>query len=306
MRRRFNPLSFILFSLFLHAVLTLVLLTSFEAPKPPESKSVVVELVVPPPPPEVPKTEEKPKVQPQDQAQQIVEQDEKSLNDEKPAKDAFLSAHDQTVKKQTVAKETGEFKNQKQQSHANKPNLPPAAAKKSAQKSKPSIQDLMGQSPAESLKKKDDYEQTKVAERERANTNSGGDVSRSADYLKDIDQGAETMLNTREFKYYTYYTRIRRQLSQYWEPRVRDRLSAMFRQGRKIAADQDHITKLLITLNEAGGLVRVQVLSESGVSDLDDAATEAFRSAAPFPNPPKGIVESDGTVKIRWDFVLES
>jgi protein TonB len=40
--------------------------------------------------------------------------------------------------------------------------------------------------------------------------------------------------------------------------------------------------------------------------DLDSAAVEAFRQAAPFPNPPKGMVEADGTIKIRWDFVLEA
>lgn len=80
----------------------------------------------------------------------------------------------------------------------------------------------------------------------------------------------------------------------------------MFRKGRSIASDQDRITKLLIYLNPNGVLVKVQVLSDSGVRDLDEAAIEAFKSAAPFPNPPRGIVDTDGTVKIRWDFILES
>ena len=48
------------------------------------------------------------------------------------------------------------------------------------------------------------------------------------------------------------------------------------------------------------------MLTQSGVIDLDSAAVEAFREAAPFPNPPKGMVEGDGTIKIRWDFVLEA
>jgi TonB family protein len=124
--------------------------------------------------------------------------------------------------------------------------------------------------------------------------------------LKDIQSGEQTVLNTREFRYYTYYSRIRRQLSHHWEPKVKEKLSRIFRQGRRIASDKDHITKLLIILNPQGELVKVQVVGASGVHDLDDAATEAFRSAAPFPNPPAGIVESDGYVKIRWDFVLES
>jgi TonB family protein len=63
---------------------------------------------------------------------------------------------------------------------------------------------------------------------------------------------------------------------------------------------------VIIHLNDQGVLIRVQVVGQSGVSDLDDAAVEAFKAAAPFPNPPKGIVDGDGTIKIRWDFVLES
>jgi protein TonB len=138
------------------------------------------------------------------------------------------------------------------------------------------------------------------------NSGVGAESSQTNDYIKDVDQGLETMLNTREFKYYSYYNRIRKQLSQHWEGKVRDKLSKLFKEGRAPAAtNKDRITKVMIVLNDAGTLVRVQVLSDSGVRDLDDAAVEAFRDAAPFPNPPKGIVESDGTVKIRWDFVLE-
>ncbi|MBK7960027.1 MAG: TonB family protein [Bdellovibrionales bacterium] len=132
-----------------------------------------------------------------------------------------------------------------------------------------------------------------------------GNASQSPDYLKDVDLGLETMLSTKEFKYYTYFNRIRRQLSQYWEPKVRDKLHKMFRQGRTIASNEDKITKLVIFLNPTGQLVKVQVMSESGIKDLDEAAIDAFRAAAPFPNPPQGIVDPDGFVKIRWDFVLE-
>jgi protein TonB len=48
------------------------------------------------------------------------------------------------------------------------------------------------------------------------------------------------------------------------------------------------------------------VVGPSGLTDLDDAAVEAFRAAAPFPNPPNGIVEGDGLIRIRWDFILEA
>ena len=227
---------------------------------------------------------------------QIVEQEEKALNQEAPEDSRFLSANNQKVLKQTQAANKGDFQNKKtKEAKAGKP----VEVKKSA----PKLDQLLAayDPMAASMKK----QEAKTKEEAEA-AQKGGDVSQSSDYLKNVDQGIETLLNTREFKYYTYYNRIRKQLSQYWEPKVREKVNTMFQQGRKIASAQDRTTKLLIVLNSTGTLVTVQVLSDSGVRDLDDAAIEAFRAAAPFPNPPKGIIETDGTVKIRWDFVLET
>ncbi|HWU43288.1 MAG TPA: TonB family protein [Bdellovibrio sp.] len=254
---------------------------------------------------------------------QIVEQNEKSLNEKEPVDSRFLSAKNQIVTKQTVARNRGEFQNLKKAA-------PPKAGPKGDGKAKSEAteneqtrdervaKDLFKNfDPSEALdrqRKRDLAEkEAKVAGQGLGHGNGeqeakeGSETSQTNDYIKDVDQGLETMLNTREFKYYSYYNRIRRQLAQHWEGRVREKLSKMFKEGRSPASSgQDRVTKLMIVLNDKGTLVRVQVLLDSGVRDLDDAAVEAFRAAAPFPNPPKGIIEGDGTVKIRWDFVLES
>jgi len=231
---------------------------------------------------------------------QVVDQDEDRFNNETPEKADYLSRHSQTVKKQTVSRNRGEFKNVK-----NKPALHPKKETMKVATGSTKAFDPLSELDHRFKEKQMENIGKNPEERAQAKTN-GGDVSQSQDYLKNIDPGFETLLNTKEFKYYTYFNRIRRQLSQHWEPKVREKLSNMFRRGRSIASDQDKITKLLIVLSPAGQLVNVQVISDSGVKDLDDAAIEAFRLAAPFPNPPKGIVDPDGTVKIRWDFVLES
>ncbi len=135
----------------------------------------------------------------------------------------------------------------------------------------------------------------------------GGDgASTSDDHLKDIDVGSQTLLSTREFVYFSYYNRIKEKLRQYWEPKIKEKITHILRQGRHIASDSDHTTRIVIVLDRKGFLQHVQVKSGSGVEDLDDAAVEAFRAAAPFPNPPKGIVDPDGTVKINWDFIIEA
>jgi protein TonB len=227
---------------------------------------------------------------------QIVEQDEKALNQEVPEDSRFLSAQNQKVLKQTQAQNRGEFQNLKTKTaKAGKPQ--------ETKKALPKLSQLLSDyEPMAAMMKK---QEAKTMEETEA-VQKGGSVSQTSDYLNNVDQGIETLLNTREFKYYTYYNRIRKQLAHYWEPKVREKMTSLFHQGRNIASTRDRITKLLIVLNQAGTLVNVQVLSDSGVRDLDDAAVEAFRAAAPFPNPPKGIIETDGTVKIRWDFVLET
>jgi protein TonB len=121
-----------------------------------------------------------------------------------------------------------------------------------------------------------------------------------------VNTGLQTLLSTREFVYYAYYSRIKDALRQHWEPTVREKVKIIYRQGRSIASATDRVTQVLVTLNKNGELIKVEVLTQSGVEALDSAAVESFRAAAPFPNPPKGMVESDGTVKIRWDFVLEA
>ena len=243
-------------------------------------------------PAEVKKAKEKT----QNLEKQIVEQEEKKTNEEAPDT-RFLSAQNQKVEKQTVARNKGEFKNSKKESASPKESHSPKTWSLA-----PKLNAADTTLSDEGLKKVENSEASEDADKKAEQA----DGSQTQDYVKDVDQGLETLLNAREFKYYTYYNRIRRQLSQHWEPKVRTKLSQMFKQGRYLASATDRVTKLIVILDRGGNLVKVQVIKESGVTDLDDAATEAFQSASPFPNPPSGIIENDGTVKIRWDFVLES
>jgi TonB family protein len=275
------------------------------------TQPISIEVIEPP----LPTTRTISKKQARLENQHVVEQEEKQVNDEAPEKTRYLSRNNQTVKKQTVAKNKGEFQNL-----ASKTQPPPG------RRGAKNLKDLLlPLDPFALMQKQVEKENAQRLEKElalrereirNAQPNFGqnfdqdqkqntGNASQSPDYLKDVDLGLETMLSTKEFKYYTYFNRIRRQLSQYWEPKVRDKLHKMFRQGRTIASNEDKITKLVIFLNPTGQLVKVQVMSESGIKDLDEAAIDAFRAAAPFPNPPQGIVDPDGFVKIRWDFVLE-
>ena len=294
-RNRF--IQFVVVSLLLHSSFVL---TSFlmQQPVKPLNNNISIELLSDLPATTDAKTEGQKKKKVEDKDKRIVEQEVRPSTEEAPDT-RFLSAQNQKVEKETVSKNRGEFKN-------NKKNLPATAVASDSPKkiSLSSLAPKLGKTSVfdeSTLKKEMTPEESSEAAAQAA---SGG--SATQDYLKDTDQGLETLLNTREFKYYTYYNRIRKQLSHHWEPKVRVKLSRMFKQGRYLASATDRVTKLIVILDKKGNLVNVQMVKDSGVTDLDDAAIEAFQSAAPFPNPPIGIVEPDGTVKIRWDFVLES
>ena len=66
------------------------------------------------------------------------------------------------------------------------------------------------------------------------------------------------------------------------------------------------VTQLQVLLDPNGSIQKISRLASSGFPEIDDAAVEAFNRAGPFPNPPKGMLDSDGLVRIRWDFILKT
>ena len=229
---------------------------------------------------------------------QIVETDSKFANNQVDEKAKYHSEKSNTVEKETKAKTGQEFKNSlRQGTHT-------VQKQKGEQKSKAS--ELLNPTfdPYAALVKKTIAQENKDFSKGQTGAQSG-ETSTTNDNLT-VTEDLITKLNTKEYKYYGYYHRIKIQLNQWWQPKVREKVTKMVNQGRTMASEENKTTRLIIVLNDVGNLVKIQVMAESGIRDLDDAAIEAFRSAAPFPNPPKGIIESDGTVKIRWDFVVES
>lgn len=230
--------------------------------------------------------------------QQIVQQD-KPINNDIDENAKFLSAFNQKVLKQTRAKDSGEFQN----------TTSSGAPKDSAQQPIPEEKTAQPQRRNKALSLSDITPQFKVrppTPGQGGSANSPQAQSQTDDYLKDVETGMQTMLSSREFVYYSYYARIKERIKQHWEPSIREKVRMVFKTGRTIASTKDHITQVVVTLNKKGELTHVEVITPSGIVQLDQAAVEAFRAAQPFPNPPQGLIEEDGQIRIRWDFVLEA
>jgi TonB family protein len=268
--------------------------------------------------PPVTAIEQQPSVQFVDMAEldkmrgELVEQDDSKKDPKKPKDAKYLSEKNKTVEKETKSTVRGEFQNKKSTTaQTPKPaQAQKAATSAAAEKMAPEMQTFThGDLPVAAPSKKpakaktiSDLRSNSMQEMAQA---AAKDSSQTNDYLKDIAAGAETHLNTREFLYFTYFNRIKKKLREHWEPLIHTRVHDMVKRGRTIASTGAKITRLVITLDDRGGLSRVQVATTSGLEDLDDVAIEALRVSAPFPNPPKDLIEN-GYVRINWDFILES
>jgi len=123
------------------------------------------------------------------------------------------------------------------------------------------------------------------------------------DHLRDVDQGEGTFLNTREWKYATFFNRVKQAVGRNWDPneplRQRDPTGEIY-------GGRDRYTILDITLGGDGLVKDIKVQRSSGVDFLDEAAIVSFRRAQPFPNPPPGLMGKDGTVTFPFGFYLET
>ncbi len=138
---------------------------------------------------------------------------------------------------------------------------------------------------------------------DQATDNSG---SANSDFLKDVKEGDRTMLSTKEFVYFGYYRRIRQRLEVAWNSRLRSAMESYVSGGRNLAQNQNYVTGVVVVLDRTGQITAVQLLQKSGAKDLDQAAVDAFNEAGPFPDPPTGLVDENGEIRIPWNFILQS
>ena len=122
------------------------------------------------------------------------------------------------------------------------------------------------------------------------------------DKLDGVEEGEGTYLNTREWKYASYFNRIKQAVATQWQPseslRLRDPTGERF-------AYRDRVTVVSVTLDAAGSLKDLQVQRSSGVDFLDATALDAFRKAQPFVNPPRGLANDRGEIAFVFGFYLE-
>lgn len=124
------------------------------------------------------------------------------------------------------------------------------------------------------------------------------------DHVLGVPEGEATLLNTREFKFATYFNRIKRGVGEQWGGRVGTTYLSHDPYGN-VYGVKDRYTVVQVALDSEGKLSDITVAQSCGLPFLDDEAVRAFREAAPFPNPPHALLETDGRIHFQFGFYFE-
>jgi len=129
---------------------------------------------------------------------------------------------------------------------------------------------------------------------------SGGPMN---DDLRGLEEGDETLLNSRAFRYAGFLNRVKETVGRIWVTDVQDAAQRRDPNGQMYSY-KDRRTVVEFTLDGSGELKDVKVQSSCGVPYLDQIAVDAFRKAERFPNPPPGLMANDGTMRLPFAFTL--
>lgn len=294
----------ILFSITLHFGILALKLKNASVPLDAQPKEDLIELA---PVPKVLSPQTKAQVPTPAPKSQIVETEDAG-NREVDPNATMLSEHNQKATQEMRAKNIDDFRKgsgtgPKANQIPNQPSLPPTGDDSQESEDQNDIALGTGESTPKNPGVKRNWKDLSLKD-----LSVGGDGSPSSasdDYLPHVDTGERTILSTREFRYFSYYNRIKDILRQFWKPSVEREVAKLWGKGRMLN-ENELTTRVLVLLDKTGQVQKISKIANSGISEIDEAAVQAFYQASPFPNPPHGLIDADGFVRINWDFILQT
>ena len=120
-------------------------------------------------------------------------------------------------------------------------------------------------------------------------------------FLPGVELGEKTRLNTLEFPFYSFLSRVKKQVYLRW--------IQYFREQPYILHDKQFhegvlSTQLYVSLSPEGEIENMAVLKSSGSENIDFAAMHAFTASEPFHNPPADLVMEDGLIHFNYGFFV--
>jgi len=206
---------------------------------------------------------------------------------------AFLSAERQRVKKQTQAPNSGMTQNRSGERVPEQESVQPQQSTQSKIKTDPRAPgNLEAFTPK--YRKAPTLPQSEPMDR---------GLSTIGEALpKDVAVGSFTALNTDRLTYYSFFARIEEMIRFRWESSVRNAIDTT--PTDRLIGNSTGVwtTQMEVWLKPSGEVHSIHVMKEAGFRRFDLAATQAFKQARMFPNPPQEMVESDGLIRLKYSF----
>lgn len=204
------------------------------------------------------------------------------LENLKPKPTDYYSEQDQFVEKQTHARNLNLFN----------PVAPSTTSKNPT-----------SEKQAQEEENSKEHDEGDLTYRKNQNTaGQSGPVASDPLLYEDAELGSITALNAQGMQFYAFQSRIQGPIVNNWVAHLR---SAQMRWNQKQIeqlAGRDWITAVEVILDSQGRHQRTIIVRSCGIPEIDEAAASVFSKIAYFPNPPREMVQSDQTVRLKYAF----
>ncbi|MEE9385690.1 MAG: TonB family protein [Nannocystaceae bacterium] len=125
---------------------------------------------------------------------------------------------------------------------------------------------------------------------------------RRLESIEEVDEGAETILNTRRNRFASFFNRVRDAVAQNWHPAA---IHTARDPHGNVYGNKTRVTRLRIVLAPDGTVRGITIDRPAGVGYLDEEAIRAVRAAQPFTHPPAQLVDPEtGLIDFSFSFIL--
>lgn len=119
----------------------------------------------------------------------------------------------------------------------------------------------------------------------------------------DLEEGDVTALNTKSYRFATFWNRFKQDVADHWFPGIRYEIDARDPDGA-VFGRSDRVTGLRIVLDASGAVKKIEITAPSGLDFLDRVAVKSVRDASPFYNVPAGLLDANGELSFEFGFLV--
>jgi protein TonB len=119
------------------------------------------------------------------------------------------------------------------------------------------------------------------------------------EFIENVAEGERTSLNTIEFKYYGFYSRLKKQVEGQWHSDLFKLLDSTEQFNRTLE------TAVVIKIDTEGNILGINLEESCGIPSLDQVAIQTFKKIAKIQNPPKELFNNKDFLFLQWIFQLK-